>query len=189
MKKQKANNIWELCWQNREFIWYYSSQRHLLLRYFCFRNRFTQSIQEFACVTAKVIMSGLHKGELSGYLFHIYICVYMCVFVSICYCMKELWNRHRKESIWREMSKTPSPKSSLGPEVNKLQTSEKCTTFLQRWAIFGVITVVFVKCAVEGAANQNFFHFSRPFMHEGWHPAALPSLCKLDASDKRLAII
>lgn len=103
----------------------------------------------------------------------VYIYTHIYIFVFIC----SVWKEHKRdagESVWREMNKTLSvSKSSLGPQVNKLQTSEKCTTFLSRRTIFGVITVVFLKCAVEGAWNQNFFHFSRPFMHEGWHPAAV----------------
>lgn len=77
-------------------------------------------------------------------------------------------------------------KSSLGPQVNKLQTSEKCTTFLSRRPILGVITAVFLKCAVEGAENQIFFCFSASLVHEGWHSGAV---AKLDTLDRRLAII
>lgn len=58
------------------------------------------------------------------------------------------------------------------PQVNKLQTSEKSATFLSRRITLGVVAVVFLKCAVGGSKSESSFHFSRPFMHEGWHPAA-----------------
>lgn len=131
----------ELCWQKPEFIYYYSSQRHLLWRYFGLGSCFAQTHQRFANATipANEVWFG-HKAELCGFLF-------AYVFVSICYCMKEPHNKHWRQHVQGNQS------NSQYKRVPQCLKSMKCRhqrngTFLSRRITLGVKTVVVLKCAV-----------------------------------------
>lgn len=88
-----------------------------------------------------------------------------------------------------ETSKTRSvSKSSLGPQVNKLQTSEKCATFLSRRTILGVITVVFLNVQWKGQQIRTYSISPGLLCMRDGTQLLWPSLCKLDALDRRLSI-
>lgn len=124
-------------------------------------------------------MSGLDKAELCGFLF-----VY--IFVSICHCVKEPHNRHRRRCTQGNQLNSVQKSSSVS-QVNKLHTSEKCTTFLSRIITLGIIKVVFLKCALGGAANLRVISTSPGLLcvRDGIQLLVL-SMGKLDTTERRL---